>query len=201
MTAAQVSEILMSEQSRTAGQVGCLHVQVDGDWQYDPRKSLMLWRIDLIDDSNKSGSMEFVVPVTRPESFFPVNVSFQASKTLCQVRSCLLQGLAVPQKLPATRPGHASPWRSPRSLVGAPVSVLQACKTLCMVSLLHARVFCSLPWHRQTARHGLAVARYCQQYLIICLWLWLTAARQGWLDLWGVSPGSYARPALCCHDC
>ena len=76
-------------------------MQVDGDWQYDPRKSLLLWRIDLIDDSNKSGSMEFVVPVTRPESFFPVNVSFQASKTLCQVRSCLLQGLAVPGELPA----------------------------------------------------------------------------------------------------
>ncbi len=129
-------KLLMLGQLGPAGEVGSLPVQVDGDWQYDPRKSLMLWRIDLIDDSNKSGSMEFVVPVTRPESFFPVNVSFQASRTLCQVRISLLQGLAVPH------PGCT------RSLVGASKSVPQACKDLCKVSLLHGLVLCSLACHQ-----------------------------------------------------
>lgn len=63
-------------------------MQVDGDWRYDARKSIMLWSIDIIDDSNRTGSLEFVVPNTRPESFFPVTVNFNATRTLCQV--CLL---------------------------------------------------------------------------------------------------------------
>jgi hypothetical protein len=59
--------------------------QIDGDWHYDSRKSLMLWSLDLIDEANRTGSMEFVVPQARPEMFFPVQVSFSATKTLCQV--------------------------------------------------------------------------------------------------------------------
>lgn len=59
--------------------------QVDGDWRYDARKSIMLWSIDIIDASNRTGSLEFVVPNTRPESFFPVTVNFNATRTLCQV--------------------------------------------------------------------------------------------------------------------
>jgi hypothetical protein len=38
-------------------------LQVDGDWRYDSRRSSMLWTIDLVDDQNRSGSMEFVVRV------------------------------------------------------------------------------------------------------------------------------------------
>ncbi len=65
---------------------GSFMIQVDGDWRYDARKSIMLWSIDIIDDSNRTGSLEFVVPNTRPESFFPVTVNFNATRTLCQVR-------------------------------------------------------------------------------------------------------------------
>ena len=61
------------------------YLQVDGDWHYDARKSIMLWSIDIIDSSNQTGSLEFVVPMTRPESFFPVTVNFTANRTLCQV--------------------------------------------------------------------------------------------------------------------
>jgi len=67
---------------------GSFMVQVDGDWRYDARKSIMLWSIDIIDDSNRTGSLEFVVPNTRPESFFPVTVNFNAARTLCQVCCC-----------------------------------------------------------------------------------------------------------------
>lgn len=61
-------------------------LQADGDHRYDARKSVLLWTIDLIDDSNKNGSMEFVVPATSDDSFFPVDCSFHATKTLCQVK-------------------------------------------------------------------------------------------------------------------
>lgn len=58
---------------------------MDGDWQFDSRKRLLLWKVDLVDESNKSGSMEFVLPATSPDSFFPVEVSFTANHTLCDV--------------------------------------------------------------------------------------------------------------------
>ncbi len=35
--------------------------QIDGDWRYDSRRSTMLWTIDLVDDQNRTGSMEFIV--------------------------------------------------------------------------------------------------------------------------------------------
>jgi len=60
--------------------------QVDGDWRYDPRRSVMLWTIDLIDDQNRSGSLEFVVPACDSGVFFPVEVNFTATKTLCDVQ-------------------------------------------------------------------------------------------------------------------
>ena len=71
------------------GESQCV-VQVDGDWRYDARKSIMLWSIDIIDDSNRTGSLEFVVPNTRAESFFPVTVNFNATRTLCQVSTLLV---------------------------------------------------------------------------------------------------------------
>lgn len=58
---------------------------IDGTWQYDARKSVWLWTIELI-DANGSGSAEFVVPATDANSFFPIQVSFAAQKTLCDVR-------------------------------------------------------------------------------------------------------------------
>ena len=72
-------------------------LQIDGDWRYDSRHSQLVWSIDLIDASNRSGAAEFVVPATDPGTFFPVEVSFSAQKTLCdiQVRHAMSTGRAV----------------------------------------------------------------------------------------------------------
>eukprot|EP00798_Chlamydomonas_sp_ICE-L_P008070 gene8070-1312_t len=59
--------------------------QIDGDWRYDSKRSVLLWTIELIDDTNRSGSMEFVLPATDSESFYPVEVSFTSTKTFCDV--------------------------------------------------------------------------------------------------------------------
>lgn len=59
--------------------------QVDGDWRYDARRSSLVWTIDLIDDTNRNGSMEFVVPSTDADAFYPVEVQFTASTTFCEV--------------------------------------------------------------------------------------------------------------------
>ena len=48
---------------------------MNGDHHYNARKGLLLWTIDLIDKTNSSGAMEFVVsPAAPSDSFFPVEV-------------------------------------------------------------------------------------------------------------------------------
>ena len=70
----------------------------------------MLWTVDLIDDSNRSGAMEFVISsAANPDSFFPVDVSFSAQHTLADVKvvtvcaaaplELLLGSLIVPAQL------------------------------------------------------------------------------------------------------
>ncbi|KAK1272723.1 Coatomer subunit delta-1 [Acorus gramineus] len=60
--------------------------QVDGEWRYDPRNSLLEWSILLIDNSNRNGSMEFVVPPADSSAFFPINIRFTASNTFSDVK-------------------------------------------------------------------------------------------------------------------
>ncbi|PSC69188.1 coatomer subunit delta-like [Micractinium conductrix] len=60
--------------------------QIDGDWRYDMRRSCLVWSIEMIDDTNRTGSAEFVVPAAAPASFFPIEVEFSATKTICEVQ-------------------------------------------------------------------------------------------------------------------
>lgn len=60
-------------------------LQVDGDWNFNSRKSTLEWTIDLVDSSNRTGSMEFVVPHSDPDDFFPVDVTFTCSTLMCEV--------------------------------------------------------------------------------------------------------------------
>lgn len=59
--------------------------QVEGDTHYDSRKGQLLWTIDLLDDSNRSGALEFVVPACNPDAFLPVHLNFSSQQTLCDL--------------------------------------------------------------------------------------------------------------------
>ncbi|CAK9147336.1 unnamed protein product [Ilex paraguariensis] len=60
--------------------------QIDGEWRYDSRNSILEWSILLIDNSNRSGSMEFVVPPADSSVFFPISVRFTASNTFSDLK-------------------------------------------------------------------------------------------------------------------
>ncbi|RZC50857.1 hypothetical protein C5167_019280 [Papaver somniferum] len=55
--------------------------QVDGEWRFDSRSSVLEWSILLIDNSNRSGSMEFVVPPVDSSVFFPISIRFAAASS------------------------------------------------------------------------------------------------------------------------
>lgn len=72
------------------------HRQVDGDYHYDSRKQQLLWSIELVDDDNRSGSLEFVLGANYPvDAFFPVDVSFHAQHTLADVRIAQVRALSI----------------------------------------------------------------------------------------------------------
>ncbi|XP_020277340.1 coatomer subunit delta-2 [Asparagus officinalis] len=60
--------------------------QIDGEWRYDARNSTLEWSILLVDNTNRSGSMEFVVPPADPSSFFPIAIKFTAANTFSDVK-------------------------------------------------------------------------------------------------------------------
>ncbi|CAA2982335.1 coatomer subunit delta-like [Olea europaea subsp. europaea] len=60
--------------------------QIDGEWRYDSRNSVLEWSIVLIDNSNRSGSMEFVVPPADTSAFFPISVRFTATSTFSDLK-------------------------------------------------------------------------------------------------------------------
>lgn len=56
-----------------------------GDWRFCPKRRAVLWTLDLVDDSNRTGAAEFVFPASDPGSFFPVEVGFHAATSLAGV--------------------------------------------------------------------------------------------------------------------
>ncbi|CAN1225369.1 Coatomer subunit delta-1 [Linum grandiflorum] len=60
--------------------------QINGDWRYDSRNSVLEWSIVHIDNSNRSGSMEFVVPGADKSAFFPISVRFSAASTYSELK-------------------------------------------------------------------------------------------------------------------
>ncbi|KAG9156331.1 hypothetical protein Leryth_009206 [Lithospermum erythrorhizon] len=60
--------------------------QIDGDYRYDSRNSVLEWSILLIDNSNRSGSLEFVVPPADSSIFFPISVHFSTARTFSDLK-------------------------------------------------------------------------------------------------------------------
>eukprot|EP00210_Caulerpa_lentillifera_P003524 g3363.t1 len=59
--------------------------EVDGDYQYNERQNVLQWMIDIVDSSNTTGALEFVIPASDPDDFFPVDISFTVDKLMCEI--------------------------------------------------------------------------------------------------------------------
>lgn len=58
---------------------------LDGEYRHDSRKNILEWSLPVIDENNKSGSLEFSI-AGRPNDFFPVNVSFVSKRTYSNIQ-------------------------------------------------------------------------------------------------------------------
>lgn len=60
-------------------------LNADGNVQHVSSNQELRWTIDMIDSSNKSGSMEFTIAQKNPDAFFPVNVNFSSQELFCKL--------------------------------------------------------------------------------------------------------------------
>jgi len=59
--------------------------KVEGHYDWEGRARNLVWRLPIIDNSNKQGSLEFSVPNADPKGFSPLRVTFSATHTFCNM--------------------------------------------------------------------------------------------------------------------
>jgi len=59
--------------------------KVEGHYDWEARARNLVWKLPIIDTSNKQGALEFTVPNADAKGFFPLHVSFTASRTFCNM--------------------------------------------------------------------------------------------------------------------
>ena len=57
----------------------------DGDYQLNSQSACLIWQNELVDDSNRNGSMEFVLSNVDPDGIYPIEVHFSSQKLFCQI--------------------------------------------------------------------------------------------------------------------
>uniref|UniRef100_A0A8C1NF24 Coatomer subunit delta n=1 Tax=Cyprinus carpio TaxID=7962 RepID=A0A8C1NF24_CYPCA len=58
---------------------------LDGQYNHDSRKNILEWSLPVIDEKNKSGSLEFSIN-GKPDDFFPIHVSFVSKRNFCDIQ-------------------------------------------------------------------------------------------------------------------
>lgn len=66
---------------------------IDGTYRHDPREQRLIWHMDLVDASNSSGALEFVVAGRDAQVFFPIIVSFSSQILYADVNVTAVNGL------------------------------------------------------------------------------------------------------------
>jgi hypothetical protein len=70
--------------SRSGGQTPVIG-KIDGEYQFDNRKTTLIWTLAVIDQSNSEGSLEFSVR-GKAADFFPIQVDFIAETPFCDIK-------------------------------------------------------------------------------------------------------------------
>ena len=59
---------------------------IDGVYKHDPAAGMMCWHFDTVSgNTNTSASLEFSVPGSNPEAFFPIQIGFRSETLLCPI--------------------------------------------------------------------------------------------------------------------
>ncbi|CAN0055280.1 unnamed protein product [Ectocarpus sp. 8 AP-2014] len=59
---------------------------IDGSHRHLTQEGTLLWTMDLLDQSNRTGSLEFNIASRDAEAFFPITVTFASNQLFCDVQ-------------------------------------------------------------------------------------------------------------------
>lgn len=59
---------------------------IDGSHRHLSQEGTLLWTMDLLDQSNRTGTLEFNIASRDPEAFFPITVTFASTQLFCNVQ-------------------------------------------------------------------------------------------------------------------
>jgi hypothetical protein len=89
--------------------------EVDGTYEFDIKNHILRWHLDLIDESNSSGSMEFTLSNADPASLFPIDISFTSPNTFCPIQvDQVVQPEGDPVPFSFTKTLHTDQYRLQR---------------------------------------------------------------------------------------
>ncbi|CAF1092009.1 unnamed protein product, partial [Rotaria sordida] len=57
----------------------------DGDYQFDNRKTTLIWTLPVVDQTNSEGALEFTI-LGKSVDFFPIQVDFIAETSYCDIK-------------------------------------------------------------------------------------------------------------------
>ena len=60
-------------------------LNANGNYRHVSSNQELHWTVDMIDSSNREGSLEFTIPQRNTEAFFPINVNFSAQELFCKL--------------------------------------------------------------------------------------------------------------------
>lgn len=75
-------------------------LNIDGNFKHSPAANELVWEIDLIDSSNASGSLEFMISQKSVDVFFPIHVSFQSNELFCDLEVSGVSTIADNKAIP-----------------------------------------------------------------------------------------------------
>ncbi|KAL7578378.1 hypothetical protein ACA910_012780 [Epithemia clementina (nom. ined.)] len=76
---------------------------IDGIYKHDPSSGMLCWHFDQVDANNASGTLEFTIPGSNTDAFFPVQVGFRSETLLCPMQIVAVthsqNGTSIPNQL------------------------------------------------------------------------------------------------------
>ena len=60
-------------------------IAVDGMHKHNAQAGELLWQLDIIDNSNATGSLEFTIQQRDADPFFPITVDFSSPQIFCDM--------------------------------------------------------------------------------------------------------------------
>ncbi|XP_022912450.1 coatomer subunit delta [Onthophagus taurus] len=60
--------------------------ECEGNYTHEAKRNQLIWSLALIDSSTKNGSLEFSVPKSTPNDFFPLTINFTSKSTYAKIK-------------------------------------------------------------------------------------------------------------------